>query len=194
MISFNNVTVSFGEKKVLENFSVELKDEGVTCFTGPSGCGKTTFFRVISGLSAIDSGSFETSFSKPALMFQEDRLMPWLSALSNVTAVLSDGNKGTALKWLGKVGLEKEMDMLPSELSGGMRRRVALARTLAYGGDILLLDEPFKGMDAALIESMASLIKAQGVPTLLITHSPDECRLLGGNLIRFAGPPLAFIP
>lgn len=194
MIRFKNAYLTFSGKRVLDNFSFEIINEGVTCITGPSGCGKTTMLRVIAGLNPLDSGSFESSFKKPAFMFQEDRLLPWLSSLSNVDAVLTESNLENSLTLLKKVGLENEKEMIPSGLSGGMRRRVALARALAYGGDILLLDEPFKGLDAALIGRMSDLIKAQNIPTLVITHSQEEIKLLGGNLIRFEGPPLAVLP
>jgi ABC-type nitrate/sulfonate/bicarbonate transport system ATPase subunit len=192
LISLKNVSVSFGEKMVLDNFSFELQNDGVTCFSGPSGCGKTTLFRVIAGLCPIQSGSFQSDFTKTAFMFQEDRLLPWLTAVQNVASVLPDGNLEAALLWLSRVGLENEKDIFPAELSGGMRRRVALARTLAYGGDLMLFDEPFKGLDPSLTEKMSSLIAAQSAASLVITHSHDECRLLGGRLIRFDGPPLTF--
>jgi len=189
LISFKNVSVSFGEKKVLDNFSLEINNDGIVCFSGPSGCGKTTLFRVIAGLCPIQSGSFDSNFKKPAFMFQEDRLMPWLTALDNIAAVI-DGDTERAIHFLREVGLENEKNSFPSELSGGMRRRVSLARTLAYKGDLMLFDEPFKGLDFALTEKMCSLISAQNSTTLIITHSSDEAKLLGGNIIRFEGPPL----
>lgn len=190
MISFNNVSVTFGDKEVLKNFTLELGEIGVTCISGPSGSGKTTLFRVIAGLCGINSGSYNTDFKKPALMFQEDRLFPWLTVLENVEAVRPGDTDGAVLR-LEELGIGNEKNALPSELSGGMLRRVALARTLHYEGDILLLDEPFKGLDYSLIERVASIITAQETPALVISHSSDEIRLLGGKKITFLGPPLS---
>ncbi len=193
MISFRNASLSFGEKKVLDNFSLDIEASGATCFSGPSGSGKTTLFRVIAGLIPLQGGDFSSPYKKPALMFQEDRLLPWLTALQNVSAVLPEGDTASALRWLDEVGLKNERGAYPSELSGGMRRRLALARALAYGGDLLLLDEPFKGLDKALVLQMASIITSQSAPSLIVTHSADEIELLGGRAVYFEGPPLRVI-
>ncbi len=193
MISLKSVSLSFGEKKVLENLSLDISDGGITCFFGPSGCGKTTLLKAIAGLIPIDSGEIVHSFKKPALMFQEDRLIPWLTALQNVTAVLPQQDFEKAAYFLREVGLENEQRALPSELSGGMRRRAAFARALAYGGDLLLLDEPFKGIDRELTAKLSSLVAGSGIPALVITHSEDEIELLGGRVLRFSGPPLTLI-
>ncbi len=193
MISLKNISLSFGEKKVLDNFSIEIPSEGVTCLSGPSGCGKTTLFRIIAGLNHIQNGEVVHNFKKPAFMFQEDRLLPWLTALQNVAAVMPQQNFEKAADFLRDVGLGNEINTLPSELSGGMRRRVAFARVLAYDGDLLLLDEPFKGLDEELTAQLASMVAGSPIPALVITHSEDELSLLRGRVLRFGGPPLTLL-
>ena len=192
MVSLKNVTLSFGDKLILDSFSAELPMGGICCFSGPSGCGKTTLFRLISGLIKPQSGEISSDYKKLSFMFQEDRLLPWLSALKNVEAVLPSGNRDKAGLLLQEFGLGGEMHARPSELSGGMRRRVALARALAYGGDLLLLDEPFKGLEPALIRRLSAFIQKECGTVYVITHSENEAELLGGRIVRLNGPPLIF--
>jgi len=193
MVSLKNVSISFGDKLILDGFTMELPEAGITCFSGPSGCGKTTLFRLIAGLIAPQSGEIVTDRKKIAYMFQEDRLLPWLSALENVEAVLPSERAGDAAAFLREFGLDGDLNTMPSELSGGMRRRVALARALAYGGDLLLLDEPFKGLEPSLTEKLAALISGGRAPAYVITHSESEAELLGGNMIYLNGPPLSIV-
>ena len=192
MVSLKNVTLSFGDKLILDSFSAELPMGGICCFSGPSGCGKTTLFRLISGLIKPQSGEISSDYKKLSFMFQEDRLLPWLSALKNVEAVLPSGNRDKAGLLLQEFGLGGELHARPSELSGGMQRRVALARALAYGGDLLLLDEPFKGLEPALIRRLSAFIQKECGTVYVITHSENEAELLGGRIVRLNGPPLIF--
>lgn len=192
MVSLKNVTLSFGDKLILDSFSAELPMGGICCFSGPSGCGKTTLFRLISGLIKPQSGEISSDYKKLSFMFQEDRLLPWLSALKNVEAVLPSGNRDKAGLLLQEFGLGGELHARPSELSGGMRRRVALARALAYGGNLLLLDEPFKGLEPALIRRLSAFIQKECGTVYVITHSENEAELLGGRIVRLNGPPLIF--
>ena len=178
-MKFNNVSVSYGDKNVLSSFSAEF--DGLTCIFGPSGCGKTTLLRTAAGLIKPQSGTIEGVPEKISFMFQEDRLFPWMSVLENVAVVMPSDKKHTAIEFLRKVELENEADSLPDSLSGGMKRRVALARALAYDGDMLILDEPFKGLDYALIERLVPLIKELDIPVIVSTHSPEERLLLGGT-------------
>ena len=175
------INVSYDDKQVLKDFSAEF-GPGITLLTGPSGFGKTTLLHTIAGLIKPESGRIEGAPQKPSLMFQDDRLFPWLSALKNIEIVCDDEAKARSL--LKAVELEGEADTLPEELSGGMRRRVALARALAFGGDMLLLDEPFKGMDIELITRLAPLIKSQTVPVIISTHSPEEQQIIGGRVLE----------
>ena len=135
----------YGEKTVIENLNAEIPDRGITGIFGPSGSGKTTLLRIICGLDSPDSGRVTgTEDVRFSLVFQEDRLLESCTALKNVD-IVSDREK--AEYWLGKTGLGDSFDKYPSQLSGGMRRRVALARAFAFDGDILVLDEPFNGIE-----------------------------------------------
>ena len=183
-----DIHLSYGDKRILDNFSLSIPSNGVTCITGPSGCGKTSLLRVIAGLTKVQSGSISQSPELIGVMFQEDRLLPWLSAGENIEAV---SNRNTAQAWLEKMGMPDDFDTIPSQLSGGMSRRVALARALAYSTDLLLLDEPFSGLDVILTASCADLIKNLDIPIIAVTHSAEEIELLGGHILQFPGPSLS---
>ena len=178
MIYMDNIYFSYGEKKILEDFSLYLPQDGIYCLMGPSGVGKTSLLRLIAGLSLPDKGKVENLPQKPAFLFQENRLLPHFTAFENVAAVLPKDRRDEAKNWLEIVGLLEEANTKPGALSGGMCRRVALARALAYGGDFLLLDEPFTGLDAQRKKEMADLIFGQNTPALVVTHSKEEVKLL----------------
>lgn len=170
MIKIEKLSKSFGSKKVLDDFSCEIPEPGLTVISGASGIGKTTLARLIAGLETADSGSITgTDDRKISVVFQEDRLFPHLTALENA-AIASDAQ--TAERILTAFGLGGDLDKKPSELSGGMCRRVAIARALAYGGDLLILDEPFKGLDeklrADVFEAVMEFSKKSAV--ILISH------------------------
>ena len=177
----NDLVVSYDNVKIIDGLNLELKD-GVTCIMGDSGCGKTTLLNVIAGLVQPDAGSIEGRPARISFMFQEDRLFPWMNALDNVSVVCNDKDK--ALKLLEKVELLEHRDKMPTELSGGMKRRVALARTLGYDADLIILDEPFKGMDPELTKRMAALVRSLNVPVIMATHSAEEAELLGAEVVR----------
>ena len=128
-----------------------------------------------------------------ALLFQEDRLLPWLTARQNVEAVLDPNEKQQAANALGSMGLEEQAwDKLPEELSGGMRRRVALARLICYGGDVWLMDEAFKGLDRESRDALIPFFKQQAETRLivLVTHEKEDAVRLGAQIIELEGPPL----
>lgn len=172
MIRLDNVSVRFEQKTVLKNFSHTFPKKGIVLITGPSGCGKTTLTRLILGLLKPDSGSVETSCVKIAAVFQEDRLVPSLTALENVMLV---SDREQAERRLRTVGLPDSFSLYPDELSGGMKRRVAIARALAYGGDALLLDEALNGIDERLAKSILSAVCEEYRDRLIIavTHQPE---------------------
>lgn len=189
MIRLKNVTKSYGDKAVLDGFSLEIACGEKISLMGDSGCGKTTLLRIISGLENADSGELEISESI-AVMFQEHRLLPWISARENIRTVLDKNSLPLADKYLELVGLSDASDKLPSELSGGMAQRVSFARMLAYAeatdAELLLLDEPFSALDSELADRMLSLLLefAKERTVIMVTHDRAEADALGGRIIQ----------
>ena len=171
MIDLSHITVSFGDKRVLSDLSVQVPEEGITALAGPSGSGKTTLLRVLCGLLRPDAGTVTgIAPGDIALLFQENRLFRWRTVRQHITDVLPRERREESERWLGMTELEGEGEKLPSDLSGGMARRVALARTLALGGRMYVLDEPFAGVDVACRNRMIARIRALGKPVLLTAH------------------------
>lgn len=193
-VILDKISKSFGPESIFSDFSLELPDSGCVCFFGPSGSGKTTLFNILAGLLPLDSGSVTfTDKQKVSFAFQEDRLLPWVSAAENVEQVLDTRDAHQlALEWLGRVGLTESAGKLPAELSGGMRQRVALARALAFEGDVLLLDEPFRGIDAQAKDALFALLAEEKSKSLLVlvTHYPEEALRLADTVYVIEGPPV----
>lgn len=190
MLEVQGLTVAFGGNAVLRGVDFTLPRGARAALMGPSGSGKTTFLRVLAGLQKPDSGTVRVPAQKIACVFQEPRLLPWLTAAQNVNVVLSDRAETLpqATAWLERFGLGGAAAQYPAELSGGMQQRVALARAMAYGADLLLLDEPFKAMDDALRRSvMQTIADAAGdAAVLLVTHSAGEAEALGCTVYQYA--------
>lgn len=188
MISVRNITICFGEKAVLNRFSLELPAEGITALSGPSGCGKTTLLRALAGLQPVEGGTVVVP-ERPTLLFQENRLLPWRTVEQHITDVLPRARRGEAPRWLELAELEGEEKTYPGQLSGGMGRRLALARALACGGGLYLLDEPFTGVDAGRAERILARVRALGVPVMLSSHEAEIVSLCD-RVIPLDGPPL----
>ena len=188
MIAVRNITVRFGEKTVLDRFSLALPEEGITALSGPSGCGKTTLLRVLAGLQPVEGGTVVVP-ERPTLLFQENRLLPWRTVEQHITDVLPRARRGEAPRWLELAELEGEEKSCPGPLSGGMGRRLALARALACGGGLYLLDEPFTGVDAGRAERILARVRALGVPVVLSSHEAEIVSLCD-RVIPLDGPPL----
>ena len=189
MISVQEITVWFEEKVVLDHFSLELPEKGITALSGPSGCGKTTLLRVLAGLQPVQQGTV-TVPQPPVMLFQENRLLPWRTVERHITDVLPKSRRGEVSRWLALAELEGEEKQFPPALSGGMGRRLALARALACGGKLFLLDEPFTGVDAPRAARMVERIRQLGVPVILSSHEAEVVALCD-RVISLKGPPLA---
>lgn len=178
-MELNYITFRYGEKVIFENFSFHT-DDSVICIMSPSGIGKTTLLHMLANLKAPQKGEVKNPFKRPAILFQEDRLLPWFNVRRNLEIVSKDRKRIEEL--LEEIGIDGNQNI--EELSGGMKRRVALARALLIDSDALLLDEPFNGMDEELMRKMAKLILAQKKPTVVSTHSEKEAEALGAKIIR----------
>ena len=189
MFEWSDVSLSFGEKSVLRGCSIRGEGGSRLALMGPSGCGKTTLLRVALALQQPDGGSFRSDAGRIAAVFQEPRLLPWLTAEENVNLVLSDSpaTLADARGWLARVGLADAAGLYPRELSGGMQQRVSIARALAFAPELLILDEPFRGLDPELREEVTALIRSLAFPSglLLATHSEAEAEALGCRILRW---------
>lgn len=188
MLELKNVCLSYGKLEVLKNISLRLARGERIALMGPSGCGKTSLLRVSAGLQKPYSGSVINSAERTAMVFQEPRLLPWLSAEDNVKLTIPTGAKTSShpVNWLEKLGIAEAAKKRPDELSGGMQQRVALARALAYEADLLLLDEPFKALDAATKGNVIKTISSStDAAIILVTHDTGEAAALGCRVIEF---------
>lgn len=185
-ITVEHVSRMFDGRMVLDDVSLTLPPKGAVCFFGPSGCGKTTLLRLLCGLDKPDAGRVAipagTRFS---CHFQEDRLLPWYTAEKNLALAL--GSVEMAREWLTRAGLSDAAARYPDELSGGMRRRVSLVRALGHAGDVLVLDEPLRELDAPTAERMLTLIadSMDNRLLILVTHDREQAVRLGCKIIDF---------
>lgn len=193
MIELSHLFFSYGERTVLSDFSLTLPDRGITALQGPSGCGKTTLLRLLAGLERPQSGTISGVVpGTGAILFQENRLLPWRTVGQHITDVLPKGRQGETGRWLELVELVGEENTLPAALSGGMGRRLALARCLALGGSLYLLDEPFAGVDPDRARRILERIRALGTPVVLTSHQAPVLEL-ADRVIALDGPPLRLL-
>ena len=175
MIEINNLTVKLGEKAVFSDYSATLPDEGIVLISGVSGIGKTTLLRVLCGLQKPDSGRIAgLNDRKISFVFQEPRLLDHLSAFENIS-IVSDSAKAKEL--LCRLNMENELNVKAGKLSGGQKQRVSLARAFAYSDDVVLLDEPFTGLDGQNKEKAAQLIRTARL-AVVVSHDPSDAELL----------------
>ena len=192
-IRIKNVSKTYGEKQVLSQLSKEFPAGETTVIMGVSGCGKTTLLRILLGLEKVDSGKVTGMPERVAVLFQEDRLCEDVSAYENIALVLErkkthaqrDAQKCRIEQEAAQVGITADdLKQNVMELSGGMRRRIALLRALLYDADCVILDEPFKGLDATTKQIVMQYVKEKvaGRTTFLVTHEQAEADFFGGNI------------
>jgi NitT/TauT family transport system ATP-binding protein/sulfonate transport system ATP-binding protein len=184
---------------LLVNFHVTIPPSQVVALVGPSGIGKSSLLRMIAGIDDDYSGAITidgkaADAAPPAgFVFQDSRLLPWLSALDNIRAVRKETTEAEARDLLARVGLAGSEDAYPSQLSGGMQRRVALARAFSVNPCLLLLDEPFVSLDAHLVAGVQrvflDLVRDTGSTAILVTHLPDDAARIADRAIVLGGRP-----
>lgn len=176
MLKLKDLTVKYEDQTVIKSLDFTFENGKFYGITGPSGIGKTTLFAAVAQLIKPDSGKILTDGEKIGYVFQDPRLFPWMSAIENVECVCDD--KSRAKQYLDML-LPEGAEKYPHELSGGMKQRVSVARALAYDCDVLLLDEPFKGLDGQtkeiVIKTVLEFIK--GRTAIMISHDVEELEL-----------------
>ena len=180
---------AFDGKMVLDHVSLPLESGGTACLMAPSGRGKTTLLRCIAGLETPDSGQITDLPERIAYVFQEDRLCDGFSAVDNIRLVTGKAlGEGEIRRHLEELGLAGSLDQPVRELSGGMRRRVVISRAVCFGADLLLLDEPFKGLDDEARQQTADyILRHRGAAAILcVTHDREDAAALGGaDIVTF---------
>ena len=182
MINLNNISFAYDKKPIFENFSLNINDGDRICLFGESGLGKTTLLRLILGLEKAQSGEINDD-QKFSVVFQEDRLLPFLTILENITLLGADTK--TSLYHLKALGISDAANKKPHELSGGMKRRAAIARALSVDFDTIILDEPFAGLDENNIALCAEHIlkHTENKTVILVSHSKLEAEFLKTKII-----------
>ncbi|MEU4245997.1 ABC transporter ATP-binding protein [Amycolatopsis sp. NPDC026612] len=198
-LRIENVSVHYGPRAVLSGLHLDVAEHEILAVTGPSGCGKSTLLRALAGLLPVSSGRILSSdvpvrsaSAERALVFQDDGLLPWRSVRRNVELPLAirrvprARRRAEAESWLTQVGLTGYEDHLPRELSGGMRQRVQLARTLAGSPRVILADEPFGALDAQTRTAMQRLLVEvwgrRPSTVVFVTHDVDEALYLADRV------------
>ena len=193
MIELRHITKSYNGLTVLTDINMTFRDGGCYCLMGPSGSGKTTLMRILMGLETPDEGTVagnpDRKSAAISAVFQEDRLCESFSPMDNVMMCVGRSLKASRVRLeMGELLTEECLDRPVSTLSGGMKRRVAVLRALLTPSDILIMDEPFTGMDEGLKHSVIAYIreKKDGRILILSTHQEEDVALIGGELVRIS--------
>ncbi|MFE7797401.1 ABC transporter ATP-binding protein [Nocardia sp. NPDC057440] len=206
-LALDGIRIAYGSKTVIEHLDLAIAPGEILVVVGKSGCGKSTLLRAIAGLRAPEAGSIRadgTTVTAPsadrALVFQDDALLPWRTARQNIELALQlrrvprADRKTTAQRWVQEIGLTGYADYLPRDLSGGMRQRVQLARSLAGEPRSVLMDEPFGALDTQTRTTMQRLLidtwRAHPTTIVFVTHDLDEALLLGDRIAVLGGGAL----
>lgn len=203
VLELQNISHSYhsneGETPALKDLSFSLKEGEFVSVVGPSGCGKSTLLSIITGLIKPEKGNIILNGKNIGYMLQKDHLLEWRSVYRNIMLGLeiqhkiTPDSKAKAKALLEKYGLLDFADAKPSELSGGMRQRVALIRTLILEPDLLLLDEPFSALDyqtrLAVADDIGQIIRKEGKTAILVTHDLAEAVSLGDMIIVLTKRP-----
>ncbi|MGB4657943.1 MAG: ATP-binding cassette domain-containing protein [Mobilitalea sp.] len=188
-ITISNLSKQFEQKDIFKNINMTFLEGKINCFMGPSGIGKTTLINILLGLTAPDSGEVQGMQGKRVTaVFQEERLIEHLDAIKNIKLVCDKTMPVSVIEQeLEKVNLVDCQNKPVKNLSGGMRRRVAVVRAMLAVSDIIIMDEPLKGLDDALKKQVIEYVKQKstGKTVIIVTHDLEEARLLNANIILF---------
>jgi len=210
-LEFDRVTKSFGDVPVVQETSLAIEPNSLVVFLGPSGCGKTTMMRMIGGLDMPSSGVIRLEGvpvagpgRRTGMVFQSYSSFPWLTVAGNIDFgmryrddLTSVERRGRVKHYLKLIGLEDFADAYPNRISGGMRQRLAIARTLAAGSAVLLMDEPFGALDALTREKLQVELRQiqmrEAKTIIFVTHDVEEAVFLADRIIMLSSRPASVV-
>jgi len=183
-LRIENLQKGFDGEEIIGGLNYSLEGDFFLTILGSSGSGKTTLLRIISGILKPERGTVEVDSERLGFVFQDDRLIPWLTAAQNISIVSPESNP---VEFLSFVGLKGQGEKYPSQLSGGMRRRLNIARALAFNPDLILMDEPFGSLDVVikdrLIDDIQKIWIDRKISVIMVTHDPSEAARLSTEIM-----------
>lgn len=197
IMSYEHINKSFGNINVFKDFSIDFEKNKINIIEGASGCGKTTLLRMIAGLEKDDDNKKINSSNNISIVFQTPTLLPWKTVVDNVRFVLQLPDERLVKNILRLLELSDVADCYPYQLSGGMQQRVALARAFAYPSDLLIMDEPFIGLDISLkkriFRQMLRMWRYYPKTVILVTHNREELTSLAHRIITIGDRPVRIL-
>jgi NitT/TauT family transport system ATP-binding protein len=205
MLSIEGLTLGFGGPAILDGVDLRVEAGQIVSLVGPSGSGKSTILRAVMGLHPVLSGRVALGVPRDqvGMLFQDDALLPWRSAQDNVAlglrarGVVANERRRLADEWLGRMNLAGLEARYPGRLSGGQRKRVALAQVMVLEPKLILMDEPFGALDAIvrrrITQDLVSMVESQGITVLLVTHDLEEALALSDAVYLLSAGPKARI-
>ena len=195
MLDVIDLGKKFGGLPVLEHLNLRVEPKEITAIVGPSGCGKSTLLNLIAGITGDYEGQIRNRAKKTGYVFQEDRILPWLTVYDNIRVVRDDTDEARIAQLIDQVHLTGFEDYYPEQLSGGMRQRCGIARAFYYGSELLLMDEPFGALDAVTRARLQDLVRElwtrdeKKKTVFFVTHDVDEALLLANRILVLGQSP-----
>lgn len=197
MLDVIDLEKKFQGLPVLQHLNLHVGEAEIVAIVGPSGCGKSTLLNLIAGITGTYEGQIQNRAGKTGYVFQEDRILPWLTVYDNIRIVRDDTDHARIRQLIGQMHLTGFEGYYPSQLSGGMRQRCGIARAFYYGSELLLMDEPFKSLDYSLRQEMLTYLKTlweqEQNSVLFVTHDMDEALQIADRILVFGARPSTVI-
>ncbi len=193
LLEVKNLSKSYDGLEIITDVSFSLGDHEIAAIVGPSGCGKSTILNIVAGLTGDYSGSIVNKAERTGYVFQEDRILTWLTVYDNIKLVRDKEDSNRINDLIARVKLQGFEKFYPDKLSGGMKQRCGIARAFYYGSNLLLMDEPFKSLDVKLrnelLEVLYDLWKEEKVSVLFVTHDIEEALRVAGKIFVMGNMP-----